>query len=140
MVNKRSLVVVVKGVILNNGRILLVQRAMDDPIGAGNWESAGGKLEHGEELEAAITREIMEETGLEVEVGTLLYATTMMTEPGRQVVFLNYICRTGNSEVYLSSEHMDFRWCTQNQARALLNPQIIAEFEKYNIFGMEGWV
>jgi len=132
----KNLVIAVKGVILHEGKILLVQRAEDDHIGGGTWECAGGKIEFGEDLEAALIREIREETGLDVTVGTILYATTFMTDPARQVVILTYLCRTNQSVVNLSREHADYQWCTKDQLRALLLPPIIADFEKNNIFNL----
>lgn len=57
----RSIIVAVKGVIVHGGRILLVRRAARDSVGAGTWECAGGKIEFGEDLEAALEREIYED-------------------------------------------------------------------------------
>ncbi|MDQ0191791.1 NUDIX hydrolase [Paenibacillus wynnii] len=133
----RSLIVAVKGVILHGGKILLVQRAANDHIGAGTWECAGGKIEFGEGLEAALVREIKEETGLTVSVGVILYATTFMTESTRQVVILTYLCRTNQTTVRLSREHVDYRWCTKDQIKTLLLPQIINDFEKNKVFELE---
>ena len=135
--HNKSLVIAVKGVIVHEGKILLVQRAEDDHIGAGTWECAGGKIEFGEDLEAALVREIREETALDVSVGPILYATTFMTDSTRQVVILTYLCRTNQTGVQLSSEHIDYQWCTKDQLRTLLLPQIIADFEKNNIFNLD---
>ncbi|KGE16294.1 NUDIX hydrolase [Paenibacillus wynnii] len=135
--NGRSLIVAVKGVILKEGKILLVQRADDDYIGAGTWECAGGKIEFGEGLEAALVREIKEETGLTVSVGNILYAATFMTDSTRQVVILTYLCRTNETTVQLSKEHLDYRWCTKDQIKTLLLPQIISDFEKNKVFELE---
>ncbi|WP_168706056.1 NUDIX hydrolase [Gordonia paraffinivorans] len=55
-----------------HGRILLVQRR--NPPAAGKWSIPGGKVEPGESLEAAVEREILEETGLHVEVCELLWS------------------------------------------------------------------
>lgn len=136
--NSRSLVVVVKGVVLREGKILLVQRALDDPIGPGTWECAGGKIEFGEELEAALEREMREETGLEVTVGELLYASSMFYSSTRHVVFLTYLCSTGTTAVQLSNEHMDYRWCTKAEISRLLLPHIFGEFAQNGILELEG--
>ncbi|MFL9594405.1 NUDIX domain-containing protein, partial [Aeromonas schubertii] len=72
---------VVKGVIFHNGKVLIVQRAKTNRIGHGKWECAGGKIEFGEDLEAALRREVKEETGLEITVGKVLYATTFKNSP-----------------------------------------------------------
>ncbi|MCL6602783.1 MAG: NUDIX domain-containing protein [Paenibacillus sp.] len=137
LANSRSLVVAVKGIILHEGKILLVQRAADDHIGARTWECAGGKIEFGEGLEDALAREIKEETGLTVSVGVILYATTFMTSSSRQVVILTYLCRTMQNTVQLSKEHIDYQWCTKDQLRELLLPQIISDFEKNKVFDLE---
>ncbi|MEK3686404.1 NUDIX domain-containing protein [Paenibacillus sp. FSL R10-2736] len=84
----KTIIVAVKGVILYQGRILLVKRAAADSAGAGSWECAGGKIEFGESLEAALEREILEETGLAVTTERILYAVTLLTDPARQVVII----------------------------------------------------
>ncbi len=48
----------------------MVQRAYDP--GAELWSVPGGKVETGEYLVQAVQREVLEETGLSVEVGDLL--------------------------------------------------------------------
>ncbi|MGE5297141.1 MAG: A/G-specific adenine glycosylase, partial [Solirubrobacterales bacterium] len=59
---------VVVGVIYRNGRILIDKRKAEGLLG-GLWEFPGGKVQPGESLESALTREIQEELDIEVEVG-----------------------------------------------------------------------
>lgn len=134
----KTIIVAVKGVILYQGRILLVKRAAADSAGAGSWECAGGKIEFGESLEAALEREILEETGLAVTTKRILYAVTLLTDPARQVVIITYLCGALRDEVQLSEEHTDYRWCTVSDMNALLPPQIIADFTEHGIFELEG--
>ena len=134
MSNGRNLVIAVKGVIVQDGKMLLVQRAPHDYVGAGTWECAGGKIEWGEGLEEALVREILEETGLTVTVGSILYASTFMTDPTRQVVILTYLCRTDQTTVRLSNEHVDYLWGTEEQIKKLLLPQILSDFESNHVF------
>ncbi len=61
-------VVVVAALIQRDGRFLLIQRQPGQRW-AGYWEFPGGKIEAGEDLRAALRREIREELGLTVEVG-----------------------------------------------------------------------
>lgn len=56
---------VVGAVIEYDGRILLLRRPVDDFRG-GTWELPSGKVEPDEGLEAALRREVTEETGLTI--------------------------------------------------------------------------
>lgn len=133
----RSIIVAVKGFIIHQGTTLLVQRAANDYIGGGTWECAGGKIEFGETLEAALIREIEEETGLLVTVEHLLYATSLLTDPSRQLILLTYLCRAEQNQIRLSSEHTDYRWCTKNELITLLPTQIINDFEHNGVFTLK---
>lgn len=59
---------IVVGLIRKGQDILIQQRKAEGLLG-GLWEFPGGKVEDDEALEAALKREILEETGLQVEVG-----------------------------------------------------------------------
>jgi 8-oxo-dGTP diphosphatase len=60
---------VVAGIIRrDDGRLLITQRLAEDTLG-GYWEFPGGKVELGEELRAALHRELAEELGVETEIG-----------------------------------------------------------------------
>ena len=56
------------------GRLLLVLRGREPA--AGVWSIPGGKVEPGEARESAVEREVLEETGLVVEVGPVLEVVT----------------------------------------------------------------
>ncbi|WP_019912026.1 NUDIX hydrolase [Paenibacillus sp. HW567] len=135
--NSRSIIVAVKGIIVHTGRILLVQRAGEDTAGAGSWECPGGKIEFGEGLEAALEREVKEETGLTVAVGALAYASSFLSDPGRQLIIITYLCKSHEDTVLLSEEHTAYKWCTKLEVQTLLPPGILAEFEKSNVFALE---
>ena len=59
-------------VIVQDDSLLLVERA--NPPGVGKWAVPGGMVEPGETLAAAVLREVLEETGLEVSVGDIAWA------------------------------------------------------------------
>ncbi|WP_075620245.1 NUDIX hydrolase [Paenisporosarcina indica] len=137
MVNTNKIVVAVKGVIVHEGKVLIIQRSHDDEIGSGTWECVGGKIDFGEDLETALVREIHEEVGLDVAVDKILYAATFKTDATRQVVILSYLCRSQNQDVVLSKEHSDYLWSTKDQLRNRLSPEIISDFEKHHVFLIE---
>ena len=63
-------IVGVGGVIIDNGRALLIRRG-SEPL-RGEWSIPGGTLELGESLQQGVARELLEETGLEVRVLELI--------------------------------------------------------------------
>jgi 8-oxo-dGTP diphosphatase len=60
----------VGGVVIRDGRALLIRRG-SEPL-KGEWSIPGGILEVGETLKEGVARELLEETGLEVNVAELI--------------------------------------------------------------------
>jgi len=60
----------VSGLVVRDGRVLLVRRGKE-PY-RDHWSLPGGGVEPGETLQDAVRREVLEETGLEVEVGEVV--------------------------------------------------------------------
>jgi ADP-ribose pyrophosphatase YjhB (NUDIX family) len=60
----------VTGILIENGKILLVKQNVDNKR---KWSLPGGRVEKGEKLDEALIREINEETGLKVTISKLLY-------------------------------------------------------------------
>lgn len=69
------------GAVVTNdeGAILLVKRGKDPE--RGRWSVPGGSVESGETLQQAAAREVLEETGVRIEVGGELW--TLMRPAGR---------------------------------------------------------
>lgn len=93
-------VVGVGGVVIANGRVVLIRRA-NEPR-KGEWSIPGGKLEVGETLREGVRRELHEETGLDVRVGDLIEAfERVYRDPDGRVrfhyVILDYFCRASSA-------------------------------------------
>jgi ADP-ribose pyrophosphatase YjhB (NUDIX family) len=69
-VNEASVEVAVGAVVRRGDEILLVRRGRG--AGVGRWSLPGGRVEFGEPVTAAVAREVVEETGVEIEVGDFL--------------------------------------------------------------------
>ena len=104
----------VAGAIIESaGRILLLRRKPDDFMG-GIFELPSGRVEEGESLSRALTREVLEETGLAVaEITGYLGSFDYLSRSGsltRQFNFCVTIAgKTGKENVVLS-EHDSFIW------------------------------
>ena len=89
-------IVGVGAVIVNErGRVVLIKRRFD-PL-AGRWSLPGGAVELGETLEASVAREMLEETGLDVDVGPVIEVFDRITvDDDRRVryhyVLVDYLC------------------------------------------------
>lgn len=130
---ENQIIVAVKGIVYNNDKYLIIKRWSNDEVGAGTWEMPGGKIEFGEKLEEALIRETKEETGLDISVEKLLYATQFLSNPNRQVIIISYLCCADNTDVVLSEEHTDFLWITKNQFKDYVSEGILRDLEKNNI-------
>ena len=75
---RRNPIPAVAGVIVRDGKILLVRRGVEPS--KGKWSIPGGSVEWGETLVEALKREAFEETGLEIEVGELAGVYDLMIE------------------------------------------------------------
>ena len=128
--------VAVKGVLVKDEKMLVVQRSYNDQTGAGTWENVGGTIEFGETFEQALAREFKEEVGLSVEVERLLYAVTFLTSPSRQIILLTFLCTATDEAVVLSDEHEAYLWASKEELKNLLPEAIRKDFETHGVFNI----
>jgi 8-oxo-dGTP diphosphatase len=92
------------------GRVLVLRRSATDH-GAGYWCLPGGKMDYGETAEAALARELFEETRLRL-VSCEFFL--LQDNPPEQAEVMHcithyYICRT-EGEVLINDESCEFAW------------------------------
>ena len=133
----KTIIVALKGLVFKNGRLLIVKRAQNDEVGGGTWETVGGKMEFGEDFELALKREFLEEVGLEIQVKSLLFATTFFTKKNRQIVLLTFLCEYISDSIQLSSEHEEFLWASKDEVEVLLPQSILDDYIQHGIFKMK---
>jgi len=56
---------IVIGLLLHEGRLLIIERKDENPLWNKKWEFPGGKIEQGEDPACAFLREVKEETGID---------------------------------------------------------------------------
>jgi 8-oxo-dGTP diphosphatase len=90
--------------------VLLVKRRF--PPLEGRWSLPGGALELGETLEAAIAREVVEETGLDVAIGSIVevFDRILRDAEGRvqyHFVLVDFVCRPLGGRLAAGSDVAD---------------------------------
>ena len=103
----------VSAAIFRDGKVLLVCRAAAPAKGL--WTLPGGRVEVGETLVEAVTREVAEETALTIDVvGLAGYRESILAEAvgdrGRHFVILPFAARWVAGDVTLNEELSDCRW------------------------------
>jgi 8-oxo-dGTP diphosphatase len=116
-----STVIVAAAVVRHEGRILLTRRMADAHL-AGLWELPGGKVESGEDPEAAVVRECAEECAIDVIVDDILDVTfhrypATESKPGKDVLLLFYACRLGARGDVQHLEVADHAWVRPRELR-----------------------
>jgi mutator protein MutT len=116
------------GVIYNEEGEILIDRRLDRGFLGGLWEFPGGKIEANETVEDCIEREILEELGIEIEVGQRLI-TIEHTYNNFSVTLIVHLCRHISGEPQLI-ECAEVRWVKREEIDSFnfpeANKQIIA--------------
>jgi 8-oxo-dGTP diphosphatase len=116
-------VVGIGGVLIEDGRTLLIKRGTEPLLG--QWSIPGGTLELGESLQAGVAREMLEETGLEVKVLDMIEAfDRIFTDPAAaspegkprpkyHYVIVDYLCERVSGTPQARSDVTDVAFATE---------------------------
>jgi 8-oxo-dGTP diphosphatase len=114
MTNASDLPVVGVGVVLiDEDRILLIKRGREP--GRGLWAVPGGKVHLGEPMKEAARREMLEETGLEVEVGDVVWVGEFI-EDGHHLVLIDFTGSVSGGELQAGDDADEVRWVPLKEA------------------------
>ena len=130
----------VRGICEYDGKVLLLKIRSKSAHDAGRWEIPGGKVKKCEYFDNALKREYLEETGLEVDVDSLLnvvrrdYTACKTNEEVKSIqLIMKVTCQS--DEVTISEEHDDYGWVSFEEvddmiSKGLLTPPAVEAFGK----------
>lgn len=113
----------------NPARMLVARRTAPEQF-AGLWEFPGGKVDAGEECEAALHRELREELGVGVRLGPELPAATDTGWPlNDRATMRVWLAEIIQGEPQPLEDHDELRWVELTDRREVLDlPWIPADF------------
>jgi 8-oxo-dGTP pyrophosphatase MutT (NUDIX family) len=130
--------VAVGAIILNTdtNKVLLIKRSDYSGIADGIWEFPTGRIDQFETFDAAVRREVLEESGisqLEIVGPSTVYEFMRGDhDSSNEVRAVNFACTTAQQEIVLSDEHTEYRWLPIDEAIALVtHPNIKLNLEKF---------
>ena len=115
-----DIVEVAAGLVFRSGKLLITQRYAAAHQG-GLWEFPGGKREPNESFSECLTRELIEELGIEVEVGKIV-ESILHQYPDKKVLLKFFRCHWKLNEPQALG-CPDFRWVNREQ---LIDYQFLA--------------
>jgi len=101
-------VLAVGAVVVDHDRLLLVRRGRGPA--AGQWAVPGGRVERGETVAEAVTRELREETGLEGVCGRLLGVVEVITDDEHFVILDHEVTLVGSDEPVAGDDAAEAAW------------------------------
>jgi len=128
-------IVGIGAIIIQDGKILLAKRGSEP--GKGKWSVPGGVVELGEKLEKTVVREVKEETNIDVEVVHVIDAVNNIVQDSDgklhfHFVILNYLTELKGGTLQSSSDVLDTKWVSLEEAEDYDITETFREFLKRN--------
>lgn len=108
--SKEKFRVVVTGIVTNQGDVLVGKKEEEEGHLSQEWHFPGSGLEKGEEVEEALSKEIEEETGLEVEVHQLLDTRKYESDDREPILRILFHCESGSRDAEANGVLEEVKW------------------------------
>ncbi len=118
-------ILAVGAVLVDADRLLLVRRGRGPA--AGEWSVPGGRVEAGETLAEAVTRELREETGLEGVCGPLLWWAEVIDDAGHFVILDFEVTLVGDDRAVAGDDAAAAAWVDLHEVAELPLVEGLAE-------------
>ena len=105
---------VTAAILVKDKKILIAKRPADDKL-AGNWEFPGGTIKDDEIQKECLKREMHEEFGIDVEVGTFFDSSIYEYDHG-EIILLAYWVKWLSGDIELKA-HSEIAWVTPAEMR-----------------------
>lgn len=118
--------IAVVGIVVFKDRVLMLKQKDDDKF----WRPPCGGVHKGEDMHAALLREVYEDTKLKVNIllpVSIWKSTKKLDAAGLSVV---YVCEASSADVVLSNEYTDWRW---------IDKQDLAKIKITTTFDLTNW-
>ncbi len=131
MDDRKAHYVVVTAIVIKDGKYLIAKRSLEEKAFPGLWTVPGGKIEVDDYkdlpkdtgshwyniFENALRREVMEETGIEIDSIRYLTSLAFFRPDGIPTIVVSLFADFADGEVVLNSELSDFAWVTPEEAQ-----------------------
>ena len=124
--------ITVGGLLVKNGKVLVVRRSSKEDFLPGYYELPGGKVEFGDHPNQSLEREFLEEVNLKVRAKNIFFFFFYVSHnKNRHTVELVYFveCDEDIKNIKLSEEHDDYKWIGLNE----LDNYVMSDEIKSNI-------
>lgn len=123
---ERLPVVAVGAVVVDHDRLLLVRRGRGPA--QGDWSVPGGRVELGETLAEAVTRELREETGLDGVCGPLIGWAERIDDDTHHVILDFEVTIVGDDELVAGDDAAEAAWVDLHAVGEMRLVEGLAEF------------
>lgn len=133
---EKKIVIRTRAIIFHNNKLLVVKHSPEATF----YSLPGGHLEWSEDIRKSLKREIVEELGIEPQIGRLLYVHNFIQE--EKIHSIEFFFEVTNSEDYLDTaklsgthrhEISDIRWVDKNDNLTILPTSIQTDLKNDTI-------
>lgn len=97
------------GLLLHDGKVLILKRGPTAPTFPNTWDSIGGLVSENESVEDCMLREAKEEIGSSVRIRESGKVLDYMDKYGR-VIAIPFLLGSDSNKIRLSFEHTEYKW------------------------------